>query len=226
MISRSMPVLRAPPLVFALLVITTPLAQAQLTDLTQTPNIEKAGITKSLQQQIGAGVGDALTPGSSTFIIKRDPARSVRRGRQLFQRKFTDAQGVGPRTADGVGDISSNPNIGAGLSDSCAGCHARPRGSAGAGGDVGTRPDSRDAPHLFGLGLKEMLADEITTDLRNIRAQAISSAQTNHTTVTARLQSKGISYGSIRAFTNGTVDTSSVEGVDTDLKGATIRRAR
>lgn len=37
-----------------------------------------------------------------------------------------------------------------------------------------TRPDSRDAPHLFGLGLKEMLADEITTDLRSIRAQAIT----------------------------------------------------
>jgi hypothetical protein len=34
---------------------------------------------------------------------------------------------------------------------------------------VVTRPDSRDAPHLFGLGIKEMLGDEITTDLRNIR---------------------------------------------------------
>ena len=45
--------------------------------------------------------------------------------------------------------------------------------SAGSGGDVVTRPDSRDAPHLFGLGLKEMLADEITAELRNIRAQAI-----------------------------------------------------
>ena len=31
---------------------------------------------------------------------------------------------------------------------------------------MATRPDSRDAPHLFGLGLKEMLADEITADLR------------------------------------------------------------
>ena len=42
--------------------------------------------------------------------------------------------------------------LGAGLADSCAACHGRPRGSAGAGGDVATRPDSRDAPHLFGLG--------------------------------------------------------------------------
>jgi hypothetical protein len=49
-------------------------------------------------------------------------------------------------------------------------------GAAGSGGNVATRPDSRDAPHLFGLGLKEMLADEITHDLRHIRAQAVAEA--------------------------------------------------
>ena len=55
---------------------------------------------------------------------------------------------------DGIGDINTVNGIGAGLSDSCASCHGRPRGSAGGGGDVVTRPDSRDAPHLFGLGLE------------------------------------------------------------------------
>src|SRR5262245_897805 len=135
MMSRIMRVLRAPPLAVICLA-TAPVAQAQLTDLTQTPNIEKAGIAKSLQQQIGTGVGDVMTPGSSTFIIKRDPARSVRRGRQLFQRKFTDRQGFGPRAGDGVGNIATNAAIGAGMIDSCAGCHGRPRGSAGFGGDV------------------------------------------------------------------------------------------
>ena len=63
------------------------------------------------------------------------------------------------------------------MTDSCAACHGRPRGAAGVGGDVATRPDSRDAPHLFGLGLKEMLADEITSDLRDLRAQALASAR-------------------------------------------------
>ena len=81
---------------FAAWLATPHLAQAQLTDLTQTPNIENAGIRKSLQEQVGAGVGDVLTPGSSTYIIARDPARSIRRGRQLFQRKFTLTQGFGP----------------------------------------------------------------------------------------------------------------------------------
>jgi Di-haem oxidoreductase, putative peroxidase len=199
-------------------VLAAPAAHAQLTDLTQTPNAENAGIAKSLSQQVGTGVGDVMTPGSSTFIIKRDPARSIRRGRQLFQRKFTVEQGVGPRTNDGMGDISADGSIGAGLADSCASCHGRPRGSAGFGGDVVTRPDSRDAPHLFGLGLQEMLGDEITTDLRNIRAQAIAAAVQFHTTVVRNLTSKGISYGTIRAFANGTVDTSGVDGVDPDLR--------
>src|SRR5262249_46001236 len=102
--------------------------------------------------------------------------------------------------------------------DSCASCHGRPRGSAGAGGDVATRPDSRDAPHLFGLGLKEMLADEITADLRAIRAEALAAAAIQHRTVTKRLISKGIDYGSITANPDGSTDTSSVVGVNPDLR--------
>ncbi len=199
-------------------ILGAPGAHAQLTDLTQTPNVENAGIAKSLNQQVGAGVGSLTTPNSSTFIIKRDPARSIRRGRQLFQRKFTIAQGAGPRTGDGVGNIAFDASIGAGLADSCAGCHGRPRGAAGFGGDVFTRPDSRDAPHLFGLGLQEMLADEITTDLRNIRAQAIADARRFFIPITRGLFSKGIGYGFITAFPNGTVNTSGVDGVDPDLR--------
>jgi len=195
-----------------------PAAHAQLVDLQQSPNVENVGIAKSLGEQNGAGVGNVLTPNSSIFIIKRDPARSIRRGRQLFQRKFTEWQGLGPRTGDGTGNINLDPTIGAGIADSCAGCHGRPRGAAGFGGDVATRPDSRDAPHLFGLGLQEMLADEITADLRAIRAQASAQARSTGVAVTRPLTSKGISYGSIRAFANGTFDTSQVDGVDPDLR--------
>ena len=206
------------PVALALAYLFAPLAHAQMTDLTQTPNAENVGIAKSLTDQIGAGVGDVMTPGSSTYIIARDPARSIRRGRQLFQRKFTLAQGVGPRARDGIGDIFAEANIGAGLVESCAGCHGRPRGSAGFGGDVFTRPDSRDAPHLFGLGLQEMLADEITTDLRAIRDRAVADARRFRNTVTRTLTSKGINYGTIRAFSNGSVSTNGVRGVDADLR--------
>jgi hypothetical protein len=196
----------------------TRIADAQLVDKTLAPNAAGEGIAKSLAAQAGVGRGDDTTPGSSIFIIDRDPFRAIRRGRQLFQRKFTRGQGQGPVTGDGAGDINTNLAIGAGLVDSCAGCHGRPRGSAGAGGNVVTRPDSRDAPHLFGLGLKEMLGDEITDDLRDIRRLAIKQAQRGGRSVTLSLESKGIRYGSITARPNGSVDTSRVEGVDPDLR--------
>ena len=192
---------------------------SQSIDRTQNPNIANAGIAKSLAQEVGAGRGDWQTPDSSSFIIARDPFRAIRRGRQLFQRKFLRSQGQGPLAGpDGGGDINTNLALGAGLADSCAGCHGRPRGAGGFGGDVVTRPDSRDAPHLFGLGLKEMLADEITSDLRRIRAQTIRDAQHSRHPVSRPLVSKGINYGSISANTDGTVDTSQVKGVDTDLR--------
>jgi hypothetical protein len=193
-------------------------ASAQLRDVTQAPNVANEGIRKSLNDQIGPGRGDWSTPGSSSFVIARDAFRAIRRGRQLFQRKFTVAQGVGPTTLDGTGEIGEDGSIGAGLADSCAACHGRPRGSAGFGGDVFTRPDSRDAPHLFGLGLVEMLGDEITTDLRVIRAEARSAAQASGQPVTRTLQSKGIGYGRLTAIPDGGLDVSEVVGVDADLR--------
>jgi len=73
---------------------------------------------------------------------------------------------------------------------------------AGAGGNVATRPDSRDSPHLFGLGIKEMLADEITTDLRNTRALAITQAQQRKLSVTLKLVSKGVQLTLVRTYMN------------------------
>jgi Di-haem oxidoreductase, putative peroxidase len=200
------------------LLLISPFAGAQLVDNNLAPNTAKAGINKSLADEIGAGRGDIMTPNSSLFIINRDPFRAVRRGRQIFQRKFTRAQGQGPNNGDGSGNINVTGGIGAGLSDSCAGCHGRPRGAAGAGGDVATRPDSRDAPHLFGLGLKEMLADEMTADMRAIRAQAVADAKKKGQAVTRQLLTKGVSFGSITANPDGSVDTSQVQGVNSDLR--------
>jgi hypothetical protein len=205
-------------LVIVLAVNSQP-AQAQLTDLTQTPNPINAGIAKSLEEQVGAGQGDEFTPRSSIYLINRDPARAVRRGRQLFQRAFTRNQGLGPRVnADSIGDITVNRAFGAGLTNSCASCHGRPRGAAGFGGDVVTRPDSRDAPHLFGVGLVEMIGDEMTEDLRETRERAIAWSGWLKGPITLPLESKGIRFGRITAFPSGRVDTSKVTGVDADLR--------
>ena len=175
-----------------------PASQAQLPDSSQIGGHSVPGgqIEKTLEESIGTGHGDAFTPGSAVYLIKRDPARSIRRGRQLFQRKFTEQQGLGPRvTPDSSGDIVENRQFGAGLVDSCAGCHGRPRGAAGAGGDVVTRPDSRDAPHLFGLGLQEMLADEMTADLRAIRDGAIEAARRGSSSSTSATSTRSSSSG-------------------------------
>ena len=170
------------------LVVSCGEATAQLVDQVQAPNPAGEGIALSLEEQIGLGRGDEFTPDSSIYLIKRDPARAIRRGRQLFQRKFTHTQGLGPRAGDevranaerlnrlirrvtgkdrshsgrdlarrlvralgpeqfaaeGIGDIAENIAIGAGLTDSCAACHGRPRGSAGFGGDVVTRPHDEE----------------------------------------------------------------------------------
>ena len=204
-------------------------AEAQLTDITQTLPVDPSGsalpwvpgstIGKSLTEEIGAGRGDVDTPGSSQYLIARDPFRAVRRGRQLFQRKFTLEQGQGPRVnIDSGGDIMTNPALGAGLSDSCASCHGRPRGAAGFGGDVATRPDSRNSPHLFGIGLREIIADEMTSDLRALRARASAQAAATHADVTFPLSSKLVGFGSITAHADGTFDTSRVEGVNADLR--------
>ncbi len=194
----------------------------QLVDRNTALSVSNEGIARPLTgSPYPSEIGDGRTgsdPNTSLNVIAFDPFRAIRRGRQLFQRKFTRFDGQGPVFGDGAGDINTDLAIGAGLSDSCAGCHGRPRGSAGFGGDVVTRPDSRDAPHLFGLGLVEMLADEITSDLRAIRAAAKTQAQTSGVAVTRALASKGINYGSITARPNGTFETSAVSGVDPDLR--------
>lgn len=195
-------------------------ARAQLVDESQIGKAVPLGaISESLAEQIGAGRGNVNMPLSSQYLIKRDPARAVRRGRQLFQRKFTAAQGLGPRvTAHSVGDISANPAFGAGISDSCAGCHGRPKGSAGFGGVVTTRPDSRDAPHLFGLGLQEMIADEMTRSLRSQRDALVEQAKESGSGASTTLTAKGVSFGTLSVDGAGVLDVSQLEGLDPDLR--------
>jgi hypothetical protein len=194
----------------------------QLVDQNKAPNLANEGISRPLlggpyPSQVGEGRTGSDWNASSN-VIALDPFRAIRRGRQLFQRKFSMVEGIGPVTGDGGGDIGADGSIGAGFADSCAACHGRPRGAAGFGGDVATRPDSRDAPHLFGLGLKEMLADEMTADLRAIRDAALQRAARTGAPVARALGSKGVTFGVIRALPDGSLDASRVEGVDPDLR--------
>ncbi|MGH7129950.1 MAG: di-heme oxidoredictase family protein, partial [Planctomycetaceae bacterium] len=81
-----------------------------------------------------------------------------------------------------------------------------------------TRPDSRDAPHLFGAGLVEMIADEMTADLRETRKRARQWSRWLGGPITLPLESKGTRFGRITALPDGRVDTSKVNGVNPDLR--------
>ncbi len=77
--------------------------------------------------------------------------------------------------------------------------------------------NERGSVSLFGAGLIDLLAREMTADLQEIRNRALTDARLSGNPVTAPLTSKGVSYGSITAAPDGFLDMSKIEGVDADL---------
>jgi mono/diheme cytochrome c family protein len=91
----------------------------------------------------------------------------------------------------------------------------------------------RNPPTVLGNGLRQRIGEEMTADLAALLASAKAQAASTHLAVTKALTSKGISFGSLVANADGTVNTAGVVGVDADLivkpfgwKGreATLRR--
>lgn len=89
--------------------------------------------------------------------------------------------------------------------------------------------NERNTLGMFGSGYVELLAREMTADLHAIRDQAIADAIVAGAPVVLDLETKGVRFGTITAFADGTVDSSGIEGVDHDLiikpfhqKGAVI----
>ncbi|MDJ0654741.1 MAG: di-heme oxidoredictase family protein [Xanthomonadales bacterium] len=67
-------------------------------------------------------------------------------------------------------------------------------------------------PHLFGAGAVQLLAEEMSRELRDIGDQAISNPGQALPLVT-----KGVSFGVALADADGDLDESLIEGVDSDL---------
>ena len=174
-------------------------AAAQMIDNTQAPSTAKAGINKSLLDEIGAGRGSVMTAGSSLYIINRDPSARSGGAASSFSAS-SPASRAGAKRKRTAWATSTRYCHWCRTADSCAWCHGRPRGSGGTGGRRRHAPDSRDARTSSASGLKEMLADEITSDLRSIRDDlAIATARQQNRAVTDQLASKGIRYGTITA---------------------------
>ena len=160
-------------------------------------------------------------------------------GDELFEARFNALDGVGAlRLPDGAplpGRFSRAPTGGGRFtgpnSQACNGCHNIPFGtSAGEpSGNVlqdpsrsGSGPfNTRNTTSLFGAGLLQRLAEEMTEELLAIRSEAASAAQPGGPAVTRPLGSKGVSFGTIRAMRSAggavTFDTTEVEGVSRDL---------
>lgn len=155
----------------------------------------------------------------------------VEHGRQLFTAVFNKLDGQGrPGTTADAEPRAPKPGmlrINGPEAHSCVSCHNRPR--AGGGGDFATnvfvmfesvKPDQsneRNTLSLYGCGPIEMLAREMTWELRVIRLLAIDRAYRTFQEVPAKLVAKGIDFGTIVARPDGTVDTSGVSGVSPDL---------
>ncbi len=163
-------------------------------------------------------------------------------GERLFTARFTREEGAGrpkatqaiiPTKRKRVSEFTFSRTAGLDAA-ACAGCHNEPKlGGAGdftanvfvSEGFVNADFDSldpqfsneRNANHLFGAGLIELLAREMTTDLHSIRAQALKEARNTKQPVKAELLTKGVSYGFITAQPDGVVDLSALQGIDTDL---------
>jgi hypothetical protein len=108
---------------------------------------------------------DPALPGGSAYFMDRDPWCGYQRGRELFLREFSAADGVfgeagklkGPALDDGVTRQASGDHV-----SSCALCHNTPWRDAGAGATIAKNGGSgRNTPHLFGAGLLEMLGWQI-----------------------------------------------------------------
>ncbi len=163
-------------------------------------------------------------------------------GEDLFAATFTPLDGAGrPRSTQAglptktkrplKNDFArtSGPDAGA-----CGSCHNLPiLGGAGdfvtnvfasegfANHDFETTDGEfsleRGTNHLFGAGLIELLAREMTDDLYRLRDDAISAARDMNAPKTVVLETKGVGFGMITAMPDGLLDLSKIEGVDADL---------
>ncbi|WP_425100865.1 di-heme oxidoredictase family protein [Tropicibacter sp. S64] len=96
-------------------------------------------------------------PGTSMDLQASDPWLAFKRGADLFQREWRIEDGVFALAADGYAEANAN---------SCAMCHNMPYRSSGFGGNAAAPVGhGRNIPHLFGVGLIEMIGIQIRQDL-------------------------------------------------------------
>lgn len=163
-------------------------------------------------------------------------------GEALFTAQFTDQDGAGrPMATQAIIPTKPRRELRQAFArtsgmdaNACSSCHNQPF-DGGAGDFVAnvflsegfnnhefdtTDPEfsnERGTNHLFGAGLIELLAREMTAELIAQRTNALSKARENGQATRVALVTKEVSFGYITAMPDGMVDLTELDGVDTDL---------
>ena len=176
-------------------------------------------------------------------VLSKDDLKTlITTGEALFGANFTTLDGVGrPQATQAIDPTrrkhpreqvffrTAGPDAG-----SCAACHNQP--VIGGAGDFVANvftsegfesadfdsldpqfSSERGTNHLFGAGLVELLAREMSLELQSVRGQALSEARATGSGVRLPLEAKGVDFGYISAEPDGSVNLDELDGVDTDL---------
>jgi len=154
------------------------------------------------------------------------PADLFRFGDAFFNHEFRPIDGSGNDSLPPLRRVHSRLRGGSDTY-SCSGCHSV-GGADGAGsltqnaflngdGEHMSSANVRNAPSVLGLGFIQMLSGEMTTALAILRDDALSEAAASGSPITVPLVAKDVSFGSLTAMPDGTVDLTKIEGIDQDL---------
>lgn len=183
--------------------------------------------------------GAPLAPHLDTAKLESGGLPSIfvqHQGDTLFRFMFTRLDGAASRPLNGK-ERTGLPRMSGPESQSCSACHSQlttvdgllihvPGGAgdnalntfsqAGVPDDP-ARANIRHTRAIYGSGLKERLAEEMTADLARQVDAARAQAKQSGAAVTVDLLTKGVGYGRVTVAPDGALDTSGVSGLDPDL---------
>ncbi|MFN8473039.1 MAG: di-heme oxidoredictase family protein [Anaerolineae bacterium] len=183
--------------------------------------------------------GAPVAPHLDTVKVNSGALPSIfvqHQGDTLFRFMFTRLDGAASRPINGK-ERSGLQRMSGPESQSCSACHSQlttvdgllihvPGGAgdnalntfsqAGVPDDP-ARANIRHTRAIYGSGLKERLAEEMTADLAHLVETARAQAKQSNSAVAVDLLTKGVSFGRITVNPDGTLDTHEVQGLDADL---------
>ena len=77
--------------------------------------------------------------------------------------------------------------------------------------------NERTSIGLFGSGWIELIAREMTSDLKSQAEEAINESKSKNINISKHLVTKGVSFGTIIVRPDATIDFTALEGIDKDL---------